>query len=135
MRRQCLECVAKHVAAAQELLQETFLGYPEFIHKVQAQLDQASAEMLRRDIKFAIRIRETRLKIWDSWWLYRAGQMTFDGFVDEIPSLDDMLEDIDGMLVEELLGGGIDNDNDEDEVSRAEAGAVVGKKNKKGRTR
>jgi len=106
MRQKCIECVAKHVSNAQALLDEVVLGYPEFIHKVVGQLDQASSECLRYSLALANEIRELRLRLWDGWWLYRTGQILPAAFIDDYaPDLDSLLDRLDEIILEHELQG------------------------------
>jgi len=66
MAATCLDCVRKHLGAADGLLDETHLGYPDYRWKVVGQLNLAESEALALYPDFAKKIRECRLKIMES---------------------------------------------------------------------
>ena len=99
MRPACLECVAKHLGKAAVLLDECLLGYPEHIHLVAGNLDEASSEALMVEFKLANEIREARLGLWSAWWEYRTGQLSYPAFKARVPVLMELIEKVDGMLV------------------------------------
>lgn len=104
MRPDCLECVCKHLGAAQELLNETFLGYPEFIHLFVGQMDQASAEALKDDLALASAIREMRLRAWEGWWRFRTNNISAKEFGEKYnPDIMDLLKDLDDQLFKHYM--------------------------------
>lgn len=104
MRPDCLECVCKHLGIAQELLNEAFLGYPEFIHLFVGQMDQASAEAMKADLPLASRIREMRLRTWDGWWRFRTSTISSGEFaLNYAPNIMGLLAELDERLLQHYL--------------------------------
>lgn len=62
MRKQCLSCVEKHLAAAAVAETEYHLGYPEFRLWIIGNLDHAATEAFRAHPRLAELIRAHRLK-------------------------------------------------------------------------
>lgn len=66
MAATCLDCVRKHLGAADGLLDETHLGYPAYRWKAAGQLHLAESECLALYPDFAKKIRQCRLKVMES---------------------------------------------------------------------
>jgi hypothetical protein len=60
-RKSCLDCVRKHLAQAEVLMEEAKLGYPEHKWLAVGHLGEASAESLQEYPEFSDEIRKHRL--------------------------------------------------------------------------
>lgn len=65
-RKSCMDCVRKHLAQAQVLLDEAQLGYPHHRWLAVGHLAEAESECLDEHDDFARKIRECRLDVMQS---------------------------------------------------------------------
>jgi hypothetical protein len=73
MRPDCLECVRKHFNCAGSILQEMWLGYPQFLGRFDGELNNAEQECLVEDMEMAMSIRQFRLEVDRVMGLYVSG--------------------------------------------------------------
>lgn len=67
MRRECLDCVRKHVGSALAVIPELFTDYPMHITYVIGELEQAFQEALREYTPLAYEIRKFRLSVEEAY--------------------------------------------------------------------
>ncbi len=65
-RKSCMDCVRKHLAQAQVLLDEAHLGYPHHRWLAVGHLAEAESECLDEHEEFARKIRSCRLDVMQS---------------------------------------------------------------------
>ena len=78
MRRECLDCVRKHVGSARAVIPELFTDYPSHITYVVGELEQAFQEALRYYAQLAREIRRFRLSVEEAYERLLAGDAPED---------------------------------------------------------
>ena len=66
MRKTCTKCARKHIAQAVVLLNESKLGYPEYLWLAVGHLAEAEAELDAKYHNLAEQVRIERLKVMDT---------------------------------------------------------------------
>ena len=88
MRKECLDCVYKHLAAAAIAETEFVLGYPKYKLYVVGNLDHAAQEAYRAHRTLARVIREHRLRWWDDPYNYDVPYEELGDIVEAMASVE-----------------------------------------------
>lgn len=87
MRKQCLDCVLKHLSTADVYDDEMRMGYPFYYAKIVGHLEHAAEEALEYSRALAMTIRQHRLNLQDNM-NYKVPYEELEKFVMSIRDLE-----------------------------------------------